>query len=341
MNTNPMKVVVVGGGGGGGGDATPGGDNTELQYNDNGTFDGVDTLKYDGTNLNLSGNVKVAADGKVNVGIGSFDEVGTTKVAILNIDGSTGNDTPTVAIASVSEDVTKMSTVSLNNAQVFFGFIDGSARISSADISHTGYVSSRDDSGETTPENFLYTNDTGVLKSAPVSSLGGGGGSPGGDDAQLQYNNDGSFSGIPGLTYDGTNLGLMGNIIVPDGETGLIGSGTTADFGTKEFAAISISGAQSTTYAANADATQYLIAGQSYGGLVLSIAADGATRNIAFNKDGISSDAIRNTVNDSGTITPINLLYTDDLGVIKSLKPPASGTYVLQSVDGVMSWVSA
>lgn len=37
---------------------------------------------------------------------------------------------------------------------------------------------------------------------------GGGGGNPGGSSSQLQYNNAGSFGGIPGATWDGTTLTL-------------------------------------------------------------------------------------------------------------------------------------
>jgi hypothetical protein len=47
--------------GGGGGGGIPGGSNTEIQYNNNGAFDGVPILKYDGSNISLGavGNVKI------------------------------------------------------------------------------------------------------------------------------------------------------------------------------------------------------------------------------------------------------------------------------------------
>lgn len=37
-------------------------------------------------------------------------------------------------------------------------------------------------------------------------TTGGGGGSPGGSDTQLQYNNAGAFGGVSGATSDGTNI---------------------------------------------------------------------------------------------------------------------------------------
>jgi len=42
-----------------------------------------------------------------------------------------------------------------------------------------------------------------------VSNIGGGSTSPGGSDTQLQYNNGGSFGGISGFTYDGSNLSAI------------------------------------------------------------------------------------------------------------------------------------
>lgn len=42
---------------------------------------------------------------------------------------------------------------------------------------------------------------------------GGGGGTPGGSDTQLQYNDSGAFGGITGLTSDGTNLTATGDTL--------------------------------------------------------------------------------------------------------------------------------
>jgi hypothetical protein len=47
----------VGGGGGGGG--TPGGANQQIQFNSLGTFAGVPTFTYDGTNLNVDANLRI------------------------------------------------------------------------------------------------------------------------------------------------------------------------------------------------------------------------------------------------------------------------------------------
>lgn len=60
-----------------------------------------------------------------------------------------------------------------------------------------------------------------------ISSTGGGGGTPGGSNTQLQYNNSGSFGGIPQSTWDGDILTLSGAnlnsaIIIQSGNTDTI-----------------------------------------------------------------------------------------------------------------------
>jgi hypothetical protein len=56
---------------------------------------------------------------------------------------------------------------------------------------------------------FLQTDGTGNLTWSAAG--GGGNGSPGGSNTQLQFNNEGTFAGILTATYDGANLAL-GNV---------------------------------------------------------------------------------------------------------------------------------
>lgn len=55
--------------------------------------------------------------------------------------------------------------------------------------------------------NCIGTNSSGVFESG---TCGGGGGTPGGLNTQIQYNNSGSFGGITGATTDGTIVSLNG-----------------------------------------------------------------------------------------------------------------------------------
>ncbi len=68
---------------------------------------------------------------------------------------------------------------------------------------------------------FLGAN-TGAAPSWQTPS-GGGGGSPGGSNTQLQYNNAGAFGGISGATTNGTSLTISSGNLILSGAT----SGTT------------------------------------------------------------------------------------------------------------------
>lgn len=55
-----MSGYIGSGGGGGGGGGTPGGSNTQLQYNVAGAFGGISTVTTDGTNLTVTGEIDVS-----------------------------------------------------------------------------------------------------------------------------------------------------------------------------------------------------------------------------------------------------------------------------------------
>jgi hypothetical protein len=59
----------------------------------------------------------------------------------------------------------------------------------------------------TAGSNVTITNSAGGIT---IAATGGGSGSPGGSNTQLQYNNSGAFAGASGLVTDGTNLTLNG-----------------------------------------------------------------------------------------------------------------------------------
>jgi hypothetical protein len=64
--------------GGGGGSGTPGGNPTEIQYNNGGSFGGVDKLTFDGTNLIGTGSFTGSFTGQFN---GSITTAGTASFA--------------------------------------------------------------------------------------------------------------------------------------------------------------------------------------------------------------------------------------------------------------------
>jgi len=79
-NANGLQVLAGNGawvaqtGGGGGG--TPGGSNTQLQFNDNGAFGGTSTVTYDGANLSLGAVTNVKITGGTNAYVLQTDGTG-------------------------------------------------------------------------------------------------------------------------------------------------------------------------------------------------------------------------------------------------------------------------
>jgi len=63
----------------------------------------------------------------------------------------------------------------------------------------------------TVTTNALYYNPTTKQVTYGASGSGGGGGTPGGSDTQIQYNNAGAFGGVSVLTWDGTTLRATGS----------------------------------------------------------------------------------------------------------------------------------
>jgi hypothetical protein len=63
----------------------------------------------------------------------------------------------------------------------------------------------------------LQTDGTGNLAWTAQTGNGGGNGSPGGSNTQVQYNDSGSFGGTAGFTFDSvtTNLNVPGNVTAP------------------------------------------------------------------------------------------------------------------------------
>jgi hypothetical protein len=98
--------------------------------------------------------------------------------------------------------------------------IDSNSNIATSGVVQVGGV------GATPPAagmmQWTGSNFQGFTGSAWVDLDASGGGVPGGGDTQLQYNSSGSFSGIAGVTYNGTDL-------IIDSSVGFIPSGTGSD----------------------------------------------------------------------------------------------------------------
>lgn len=159
-----------------GGVGVPGGLTGELQYNNGGILGGASNTSYSGGNLTL-GNV---SNIKITGGSANF---------VLFTDG-TGN----------------LSWASIANANYanFANYAGNAFNVNAASTSNViilgginGYV--------------LQTDGTGNLTWTAQTGNGGGNGTPGGSNTQVQYNDAGSFGGNVGFTFNE----VTGNLNVP------------------------------------------------------------------------------------------------------------------------------
>lgn len=225
----------------GGGNGSPGGSNTQIQFNDNGSFSGVNTFNFNKTSNtlsvpnivasqvtgNLSGNGYNITTIQANNIVGiipltqqvsdnnqpNITNVGTlTNLSISGDLNSTGNislnGNLTVGNINVSKTLAVSNSIVTGNSSVGGAFttnslrVIGSANLALAPNIFLGQVANVHISGGTNGY-VLSTDGTGNLNWVPqTGGNGGGNGSPAGIDTQVQFNNNGSFGASPYLTYD-------------------------------------------------------------------------------------------------------------------------------------------
>tara|TARA_B100000287_G_scaffold15952_1_gene16114 strand:- start:6689 stop:9616 length:2928 start_codon:yes stop_codon:yes gene_type:complete len=138
---------------------------------------------------------------------GNADIDGTTNLDDVDIDGTVQIDgAVTVGVDDTGVDVK------------FFGATSGKYMLwdESADsliVKDTvDAVNFKVNGGQGSDGQVLTSTGSGVA----WENATGGGGSPGGSNTQIQFNNSGSFGGSSNLTFDGTNLTLAGDATIGD-----------------------------------------------------------------------------------------------------------------------------
>lgn len=205
------SVTIASTGGGG----TPGGSNTQVQYNNAGSFAGSSNFTYDGS-LQITGSVIQANIGANTVGF-MGNEIGSS---------------PT----TIGSDVFFFVSGSRNSEVSAFGgdlVVSGTVSIGGDSLEVTGTISATQGfSGSLTKlvdgTSYLVAGTNVTITSASNGSVtvDAVGGTPGGSDTEIQYNNAGSFTGSSNFKYDGIAVFLSGSLV--NGSGSLVASGLSS-----------------------------------------------------------------------------------------------------------------
>ena len=139
-----------------------------------------------------------------------------------------------------------------------------------------------------------------------VVSGGGGNGSPGGINKQVQFNDSGAFGGNPNFTFDKavSNVTVAGNVIA---------NGYSLGIGLNQFSYSNVYFASTLSNAANQEI--YAISTSNLAGLDFTIISENSGGNIR-NISKISAIVLGNTVNYNETSTLAINGYTGDFSVV-------------------------
>lgn len=232
---------------GGGGNGSPGGSNTQIQYNDNGEFGGKAGFTFDENTdtlsvPNISSNIINASNG-ITAGTFYGNASGLFSIPSANISGtvavantvsnaaqpnitSVGTLTSLLVSGGITSNaiITGSAIVTSGTMQVSVGgnlVVSGNANFSNSSLVNLGSVANIKISGGT--NGYVLSTD-GLGNLSWIAGGGGGNGVPGGANTQVQFNNAGSFGGSPYFTYNtNTNtLNVAGDFIA---NTLTLGSG--------------------------------------------------------------------------------------------------------------------
>lgn len=203
------KTITIPGGGGG----TPGGSDTQLQYNNAGAFGGVAEITYNGSVTTFNG--AAASDFVFTDGL----QIGSTFATTL-IEGSSNQYIVSRSgvvnqsgIQLTDSGNTVRAWIQASSTAVDF-FVGGSERMlrgvlnAETELYHNNIVTAET---ATAASGGLFANNTltgGGLERVLTTSDLGTPATPGGANEAIQYNNGGSFGGVAGFNWDDINLNL-------------------------------------------------------------------------------------------------------------------------------------
>ena len=207
--------------------------------------------------MTLTVNHSTAADGSFSAtGAAAWNAAHTLSGTIDIANGGTGQTTSTAAINALlpTQATNSGKYLTTDGTNTSWATVSGSGTVTSVSVVSANGLAGSVANATTTPAITLSTSITGVLKGngtaisaatsgtdyqAPITLTttgtsgaatfvsnvlnipqytGGGGGTPGGSNTQIQFNNSGSFGGSANFTWDGTNaqLGSQGALQFAD-----------------------------------------------------------------------------------------------------------------------------
>jgi hypothetical protein len=186
----------------------PAGTNSSVQFNNANVLDGTNAFIFDlPSNTAIVTNLTVSND--TNLGaIGNITITGGTNGYAMMTDGAGNLSWQSIANANYANSANLANYV-VQNAQSNITSVGTLTGLTVAGNVNLGSVSNLVITGGTNGY-VLQTDGVGNL-SWVAQSGGGGNGSPGGSNTQIQYNNNGVFAGNTGFTFNNTN----GNVSVP------------------------------------------------------------------------------------------------------------------------------
>jgi hypothetical protein len=188
---------------------------------------------------------------------------------------------------------------------------------------------------------------TGTSSQADITITGGGGnGSPGGSNTQIQFNNSGLFAGSANLTFNSSTqtLGVGGNVSATGNIVGsyFIGNGSqltgiTANYGNSNVATL-LAGFGSNTISTTGNITGNFFVGN--GSALTGITASYGNANVAANLAAFGSNPISTTGNvtagtfiSGGAGTPTITSSTNlDLSAASAVRVIGGGTFRLPTL---------
>ena len=255
---------------------TPGGANTQVQYNSAGAFAGDADFTFDGTNVTLVN--ALFADGGVTTSAATALNIGTATATSVAIGSAVASVTVSIldntaaafrvtqgAVGYIDIDTTNVSEkmdfgnattnpdyeflgsggVTINGKLTVVGAIDPP----SVSLSGGTALFYESDDGSTAPVagatsgRIRYNDGTAQweasVQGGAYAALGGT--APGGANTQVQYNSAGSFAGDADFTFDGTNVTLANALFADGGVT--TSAATALNIGTATATSVAIGSA--------------------------------------------------------------------------------------------------